>query len=379
MPWRCEQVAEGTTALLDPPQRSGEALRVGICGTGAVTALGTEGRQTWENLLQGRYITDHARAVGRYDGSEARVVQLAQSAAREAMGEAGWSVDEDFAVVVGTSKGPVDAWLEHGSIDNTGLGEIAAALGRGARLTVSGACASGLMALVRATLMIRCGEAKRVLVVASESSLHPLFLASFRRLGVLPGAGVGCRPFDLDRDGFLLSEAAAAVCLEAVSSKMEVGGQGGAAPVLVDRVAMGGDASHLTAADPEGGLLRHLLREVIDGRLVDLVHAHGTGTVANDPIELAAIEATAEGASVYSHKGALGHSLGASGLLAVVLNVMAHERGVIPPNVRTAHPIGGGAVRLDQQAHGREIRRSVALAAGFGGAAAAVSLISSAS
>lgn len=378
MPWRSEQVADGATALLDPPQRGGGALRVGICGTGAVTALGADGGETWDNLLLGRFITDHARAAGRCEGSAARVVQLARKAAQEAMCEAGWSDEDDFAVVVGTSKGAVDAWLEQGSVDDAGLAEIAGAIGRGVKLTISGACASGLMALVRATLMIRCGEARRVLVVASESSLHPLFLASFRRLGVLPAPGVGCRPFDRDRDGFLLSEAAAAVCLEAASSEIECRGQGGAARVLVDRVAMGGDASHLTAADPEGGLLRHLLREVIDGRPVDLVHAHGTGTAANDPIELAAIESTAPGASVYSHKGALGHSLGASGLLAVVLNVMAHGRGIVPPNVRTAHPIDRGAVRLDQQAHGREIRRSVALAAGFGGAAAAVSLISGA-
>src|SRR5439155_4190997 len=107
-----------------------------------------------------------------------------------------------------------------------------------------------------------------------------------------------------DRDGFLMSEAAAAVCLEPA----ETGARGYA---RIERFALGGDATHMTAGDPDGGTLRRLLKDVVDERPIDLIHAHGTGTVFNDPIELAAFEAECirEGSPapmVYSHKGALG-------------------------------------------------------------------------
>ena len=98
----------------------------------------------------------------------------------------------------------------------------------------------------------------------------------------------------------------------------------------------------------------------------------------NDPVELAAIEATVvpgETPSVYSHKGALGHSLGASGLVSVVLNCEAHRHGVVPPNVQTTTPLPAERVRIERGAVERPVRRSVAIAAGFGGAMAAVSLV----
>jgi 3-oxoacyl-[acyl-carrier-protein] synthase II len=114
-----------------------------------------------------------------------------------------------------------------------------------------------------------------------------------------------------------------------------------------------------------------------------LIHAHGTGTVNNDPAELAAIQSAlpershrAVAPAIYSHKGALGHSLGAAGLIAVVINAIAHAKGIIPPNVQTRHPLPMDRVELHQTRHQRQINRSVALAAGFGGACAAVSLVS---
>ena len=148
----------------------------------------------------------------------------------------------------------------------------------------------------------------------------------------------------------------------------------------VERFALGGDATHLTGGDPDARLLRHLLHQVIDGRPVDLIHAHGTGTELNDATELAAIEATVgDGRTrpvVYSHKAALGHSLGASGLLSVVLNCLSHTTGVIPPNVRTTDPLPTRRVTIPQTATRRPVRRSVAIAAGFGGPTAVVSLTS---
>jgi 3-oxoacyl-(acyl-carrier-protein) synthase len=145
--------------------------------------------------------------------------------------------------------------------------------------------------------------------------------------------------------------------------------------VIVEKFAIGGDATHLTGSDAEARTLRHSLRCVVDGRPVDLVHAHATGTKLNDPVELAAIDECVYPSvpHVYSHKGALGHSLGAAGLVSVVLNCMMHERGVIPPNVRTARPIQS-RLPIANESVERQVRRSIAIAAGFGGPTAVVGL-----
>jgi 3-oxoacyl-[acyl-carrier-protein] synthase II len=381
-----------------------------IRGVGLLTPLGQTVEQTWDALLAGRFITDHARAAGEFDRSSPRVIQMARRVAEQAIAQAGWNCGEEFATVVGTSKGSVDRWLtplqhmanlpyQAGGSDRvfpdvTGLADIAASLGGsggGPKLTVSSACVSGLLALIRGTMMIQSGEATRVLVVASEASVHPLFLGSFKRLGVLPKPEIGCRPFDETRDGFLMSEAAAAVCLEAGSEtedrvgatnsvRVRTSAQRPRNRVAIDRFAFGADATHLTGSDPGGRVLTHLINKVTRNAPLDLVHAHGTGTVANDPTELTAIESALAGTSsspnLYSHKAALGHSLGAAGLIAVVLNVLAHERSIVPPNVRTTRPLPTDAVTISHDVQHRPIRRSLALAAGFGGATAALSLTS---
>ncbi|MDB5304202.1 MAG: 3-oxoacyl-(acyl-carrier-protein) synthase [Phycisphaerales bacterium] len=366
-----------------------------ITGIGLATPLGDNLAATWESLCAARHITHHARVPGIEAGNEPRVNVLAKRVAHEAVASAGWTAEQQqsAALVVGTSKGPVEAWIAPPPemIDNPppvaagrlpvfGLADTADAvaralgLGYGPRLTLSAACASGLHALIRAAMMIRSGEATHAVVVAAESSLHPLFLHSFRRLGVIPPEGVGCRPFDEHRAGFLLSEAAAAVCLERPQTAR-------ARPwAAVDRFAMGGDATHLTGSDPAGGLLRRLLAGVIDTRPVDLVHAHGTGTIANDPVELAAIDSVVgtqnSPPSLYSHKGALGHSLGAAGLVAVAINCLGHRHSLVPPNVQTTTPLPAHHIRIRREADARPIRRSIISAAGFGGPTAVVSLAS---
>lgn len=368
-----------------------------ITGIGLVTPLGNSAAETWDALLAGRHIRDHARTT--LDGtSPDRIHRLASAAANEAIAEALWrertAVEpRRTALVVGTSKGAVETWmtaLPHisgaGYVPagapsvSCGLASIASALRAtcalldGPSVTTSAACASGLHALIRASMMLRGGEADRVLVVAAEASVHPLFLASFDRLGVLPREGHGCRPFDEDRAGFLMSEAAAAVCLEPAESDRLPPPY-----ARIDRFALGGDATHMTGGDPDGGTLRNLLARVVDNRPVDLIHGHGTGTALNDPIELAAFDECCAGkatTSVYSHKGALGHSLGAAGLVSVALSCMMHAKRAIPANVQTKKPLPTRRVRIPQEVSTQAIRRSVAVAAGFGGPMAAVSLVS---
>lgn len=352
--------------------------RICITGWGLATALGATAPATWEALLAGRFIADHAAvAASESTGKgEARAATTAAMVARQAIAHAAWDADiladDGTALVVGTSKGPVLDWLA-GHLEPPGLGQVAQSLathlkmGCGPRLTLSAACASGLHALIRAAMLVQAGECRRVLCVACEASLHPLFEGSFRRLGVLPKSGKGCRPFDQHRNGFLMSEAAAAVCLQA-----------DAPGIAIDAYAIGGDATHLTGGDPLGRALRRLLAEVIAGRPVDLVHAHGTGTDSNDPAELAAIDDALAGqehpAVLYSHKGALGHSLGAAGLVSVVINCMCHRQGLIPGNVRTDSPLPARRVKISIAPERRPVHRSIVLASGFGGAMAAVGL-----
>jgi 3-oxoacyl-[acyl-carrier-protein] synthase II len=344
-----------------------------ITGTGLITALGETAAQTWESLLAGGSIRDHARVPG-ISGDD-RCGQLAKIAAEQAVRNAGWSREilsnDRTALVVATSKGPIESWLR-GNVQLCGLGqiavEIATDLGMNVSpcLTLSAACATGLHGLIRASLGLMAGEFDRALVVAAEASVHPLFIGSFQRLGVLPPEGHGCRPFDRQRRGFLLSEAAAALCLQ----------QNGKPIVKVDRFFMGGDGAHLTAGDPNGQTLRRAIATAYDARRVDFVHAHGTGTLLHDPVELAALETTlrpGDDPLVYSHKAALGHSLGAAGLVSIVLNCLIHQTGMVPPNINTADPLKS-SLKISQRVEHKSVRRSLAIASGFGGALAAVSL-----
>ncbi len=374
-----------------------------ITGVGLVSVLGQTADQTWEALLAGRSIADHARVPG-FSGPD-RAIPMAAQAANEALAHARWTPADrggpDCGLFVGTSKGAIESWFHPVAPDVhpglIGLAQIDRELSRilkfanGPRLTLSSACSSGLHALLRAAMAIESGEARRVLVVAVEASAHPLFISSFRRLGVLAPEGHGCRPLDRQRKGFIVAEAAAAVCLESSNNAL-------ARPLArIDRWAVGSDGTHLTAGDPQGKTLRRLLAQVGGGKCFDLIHAHATGTIVNDPVELAAVQTTIQLPSpglrraqssrtpgegqgegfpiLYSHKGALGHSLGAAGLISVVLNCLCHSHGTVPGNVRSTAPLPTPGLRFSSSIIERPIHRSLAIAAGFGGPLAVVALL----
>jgi 3-oxoacyl-[acyl-carrier-protein] synthase II len=344
---------------------------ISITGLGLATPLGNTVATTWDALLAGQRVTDHALVDGIPHNSQA-IFELARLVASQAIADARWTPEKlhEAALIVGTSKGPVEAWLE-GKVSLQGLAEVAADLAThfkiaGPHLTLSTACASGLHALIRATMSIASGQVHSALVVAAESSVHPLFIGSFQRLGVLPPPGFGCRPFDRQRAGFTMSQAAAAVTLE-----RKPGG------VQIERFALGADAVHLTAGDPTGTSLRRLLTRALDAKPIDMIHAHATGTLANDPVELAVLESVLDESNnpiLYSHKGALGHSLGAAGLVSATINCLCHRHGVVPPNVAIIDPLPMSRPRLSQEAVHQPIRRSLVLSSGFGGAMAAVTM-----
>ena len=375
IPRTCNRGQPSAAVRAPPDHPASRTPRVTITSWSAVTPIAEPG-SFWGALLSGVHVTDHARCFPDDVIPPPRATALALRAAERTVPA---HLDPQTAVVVGTSKGTVEHWLgDARGLRASGLADTADGVAtrfalNGPRLTVSAACASGLHALARGAMLIRSGDASQVLVVAAEASVHPLFLGSFQRLGVLARPGDGCRPFDKSRSGFLMSEAAAAVMLEAAPDDRDAPGS-----IYVENFALGGDATHLTGGDPYLRTLRHLLGGVIDGRPVDLVHAHGTGTPLNDEAELAAIESSVIGQDakpcLYSHKGALGHSLGAAGLLSVVINCHAHTTGTIPPNVQTRDPLATMRVSLPRNVVRRPVRRSLAIAAGFGGATAVVAL-----
>jgi 3-oxoacyl-[acyl-carrier-protein] synthase II len=392
-----------------------------ITGLGLHTVLGDDPRSTWDAILVGRRVVDHTAATIDIGPHRSRVAALAVRVATQAVRDAAWDgamlADPRTALVVGTSKGEAESWIiddRAASHSRTaalinknagpsagglcpdmgwGVGRLASIvakhvrLGAGPVITLSAACASGLHALIRGCMMLTTGHADRVLVVAAEASVHPLFIESFRRLGVLPPVGFGCRPFDRNRNGFVMTEAGAAVCLERrwpCPGRHSIKSSNQRPYVLIDRYAITGDATHITASDPAGRSLRHMLTHVAIGdRPIDFVQAHGTGTVVNDPIELAAIDATVGTVTanvtgrrlpVFSHKSQLGHTLGASGLVGVVINSLAHRAGTIPGNAWTVDPLPTAACELSSKAVTTPIHRSLVTAAGFGGAGAVVGL-----
>ncbi len=397
---------------MEPVKKSPAA----ITGIGLVTVLGQSADETFAALMAGRSISDHSKIPG-FTGP-LRILPMAHRAAAEALSHARWPLSlcasPDTALIVGTSKGTIESWFSPSAPspstlgegrdeglkksdqssksktlsdtfnfnnasphDFSGLSELAHSLaqkfhlGLGPRLTISSACSSGLHALARAVLAIESGEARRALVVAADASVHPLFISSFKRLGILAPEGHGCRPFDLNRAGFIISEAAAALCLESLDHAT--------APPLVKIAAwsLASDAAHLTGCDPHALALKKMLQRIAPLDL-DLIHAHATGTHLNDPVELSALSALHFNSHpiLYSHKAALGHSLGAAGLLSAVINCLCHVHGKVPANPRTPNPLPTPTLRFPREPLNYPIRKSLALAAGFAGPLAAVLLAS---
>jgi len=352
---------------------------VAITAAALLTPLGGEGGadESWEKLCAGE-------RVGAEDG-EARVdarvlagtpdyldksIRMGIVVARRALDESESESDAGnrnaCGVFAGTSKGPVYTMLagldqvrcgvamDERIAEQVMLGAgamgvyVARELGlKGGVHTSVAACSSGMHALHRAMQAVRGGKCERAVVVAADASLHELFEGSFSRLGVLaPKEADGvrrCEPFGKAGRGFFLSEAAAAVVLERAPKREPV--------VWLEDLRIGGDGTHMVAIDEETKTLRGILRSVVgvDIAQVAFVHAHATGT-GHDRHELAAIRSMLPETAVFSTKGQLGHSLGAAGLVSLVISALAHKGGRMPD---------GRVVERGRQ--------SVTIAQGFGG------------
>jgi 3-oxoacyl-[acyl-carrier-protein] synthase II len=234
-------------------------------------------------------------------------------------------------------------------IDDAASGQIAIAIGaRGPNMAVVSACATGGGNIGEAWEIIRRGDAEVMLAGGAEAPILPLVLASFTTMKGLAANNElpqrACKPFDAERDGFVLSEGAAALVLESLEHAQARG-----AAVYAELVgyAASNDAFDMVAPDAEGQGIARAMRQALRKAQLPLeaigyINAHGTGTPANDRVETRAIRqvfgAHADRLAVSSTKSMVGHMMGASGAFEALVCALALRDGVLPPTINYEHP-----------------------------------------
>lgn len=398
--------------------------RVVISGVGAVTPFGVSADAFWDALIEGRSGVSHVSLfdVSDFDVRFAaecssfdpaahidrklakrldRFSQFALTACDEAVKASGLDLGKEdpyrVAVVFGSGigglseleeqharlvdKGPgkVSAFTIPKLMVNAASGNLSIAYGvKGLSIAVSSACASANSAMGEALKLIRSGVADVVFTGGSEAAVTPLALAAFAAMKALSTRNDeplrASRPFDRDRDGFVLGEGAGAVIFEELEHARARG-----ATILAEVVGFGStsDAEHITQPSSTGEGAAEAMRLALqDGAVapedIDYINAHGTSTPLGDVAETVAIKKIfgdwARKLVVSSTKSSIGHSLGASGGLEMIATVRALQHGVIPPTINLDEP--DEACDLDycpNTARDRPIRAAMSNSFGFGG------------
>lgn len=400
--------------------------RVVVTGLGLVTPVGLDVENTWQALLEGRNgvgPVTHFDASGHdvrfaceVDGFDPldyldrkqvkrtdRFAQFALATAEQAVEGAGVEPairslpEERVGVVVGSGIGGLETMekqhrrlVERGPgrvspffipkfIANMASGQVSMRYGvRGPNYATVSACASSAHALGLAYRSIRTAEADVMIAGGSEATVTPLCVAGFSSMKALSTRneepGRASRPFDADRDGFVLGEGAGMMILESLEHARDRG-----APIVAEFLGFGqsADAHHITAPPPEGEGAQVAMRLALEDAGLEpgdvaYVNAHGTSTPTNDATETKAIRAVfgdhADDLIVSSTKSMTGHTLGAAGAIEGAVSVLACQRGRIPPtiNLETRDP----DCDLSYAAEGsleREVRVAVTNSFGFGG------------
>jgi 3-oxoacyl-[acyl-carrier-protein] synthase II len=368
--------------------------RVVVTGLGAVTPLGASVSAFWDALIAGR---SGIRRVSRFDpepfdvqiGGECldfcaddfiehrnakrmdRFSQLGFAAAKMAMADADLRPDQfeptRAGVILGSgigglqeleiqhkrllSKGPgrVSAFTIPKLMANASSGHISIEHNfQAINTAVATACASAGSAMGDAFNAIRDGRADIMMTGGAEAALTPLGLAAFAAMKALSSRndepGRACRPFDKDRDGFVLSEGAGALLFEALEHAKARG-----ARIHVEVLGFGAtaDAGDMVQPDPQGhGAARAMSVALADARInpdeIDYINAHGTSTPLGDIAEAIAVKrvfgAHASRLAISSTKSAIGHTLGASGGIEAVACIKAIENNTLPPTLTTSTP-----------------------------------------
>ncbi len=370
---------------------SREIHRVVVTGLGAVTPIGNTTAEYWEGLRTGRngigrvtqfdpteLIVQIAGEVKGWDPDvyldrkisrrTGRFAQFAHAAGVQALADSGLEVTDetrdDIGVVMATSgdtfnMGPEwEVFLERGSraVDpfiitrmgqHMGAARLARQIGvRGPNTTINTACASGTDALGHALNLIRLGHARALLAGGAEAMVTPLALSSMGRMGALSKNNDdpthASRPFDANRDGFILGEGAGVLMLESEESALARG-----ARIYCELAGVGWsfDATDDTAPDPQGQAMA-MLRAMKDAGVgvseVDYINAHGTSTQYNDRTETQAIKLAfgeaAKRVRISSTKSMTGHLAAGAGGIEAVASVLALHHRTIPPTINYEVP-----------------------------------------
>ncbi len=380
-----------------PPDVQEEELmrkKVVITGLGCISPIGNDARTVWGNLLAGRsgvglithydtseYKTKIAAEVRDFDAASIfgsrearrmdRFTQFAVATAEQACQDAGLQITDSnrdrIGVVIGTgiggistlyeqmqvmvARGParVSPFLVPMMLPDSAAGMIAIQLGvRGPNMAVITACATGTNAVGEAAEIIRRGQADVILAGGSEASIVPIAMAG---LGVMTALSThndeptrASRPFDLNRDGFVMGEGAAVLVLESEEHARARG-----ARLLAEMRGYGStnDAYHISAPAENGAGAALCMRAALQDAALDVndihyINAHGTSTQLNDKSETAAIKTVfseqAYNIPVSSTKSMTGHLLGATGALEALIGVCVLQQQILPPTINYETP-----------------------------------------
>ncbi len=405
--------------------------RVVITGMGAITPVGNDVGQTWESIKAGRsgiaritlfdpsdMATQFAGEVKNFNPAERfghkearrmdRVTQFAMEACSQAVTSSGLlenGIDRDrVGVVIGSGVGGVGTLLEQYDVlksrgprrvspflipmmlADTSAAQIAIEYGlRGPNMAIITACATGTNAIGEAFEMVTRGAADAILAGGTEAGILPLTIAGFNMMGALSTrnddpAGA-CRPFDANRDGFVISEGAVVLVIESLEHAQARG-----ATIHAEIVGYGTsvDANHMAAPLETGDGARLAMQNALDRaglapEVVDYLNAHGTSTRLNDVSETRAIK-TVLGEHAYdipvsSTKSMTGHLLGGAGALEALICVNVLEDGIIPPTIN--YEVPDPDCDLDyvpNEARQADVQMAMSNSFGFGGHNACVIL-----
>ena len=352
-----------------------------VTGMGLVTPLGIGKELSWQRLLNGesqvRYeIQNEAflARVGGFDiGEELRQLGMAFIAANEALAEAdikscGYSPDR-IGLACGESK--LNPFKNHYIPENSFPEQLKKALNiQGESRCASAACATGSMNIIQGCRMIEDGICDAVICGCAETTIHPLYIAAFRNMGVLSKQGV--RPFDKNRDGFAIGEGAGFIVVEEMKRAILRG-----AKIYCEIAGFSNGIfsnNPLTVNSSSG--MEQIIRRAVNGEEPEYVHMHGTGTKVNDLFESAAVAAVFNKRNelfVSSTKAATGHMLGVSGMTGAVFTVLAMKDNIVPPTINFKETeITCGLNYTPEKARKKTLNSALSLSFGFGGQGAAL-------
>jgi 3-oxoacyl-[acyl-carrier-protein] synthase II len=368
--------------------------RVVVTGIGALSPLGLDVNATWQGLIAGKSGVDRitlfdassfeTKIAAELKGFEPanymnpkdvrrndRFSQIAVAASLEATKQAGLKIDDsnrgDIGVIIGSGIGGLTTLFEQTRVllergpdrvspflipmmmPNIGSAQTSITLGaRGPNLCTTSACSSGSDAIGIAYETIRRGDARVMIAGGSEAIINPVGVSAFNALKAISTRNdepqLASRPFDAERDGFVIGEGSGVLILEELSYARKRG-----AEILAELVAYGdtGDAYHITAPIESGegaaqAMQIALAKAGLKPEEIDYINAHGTSTQLNDKMETKAIKtvfgAHAHKVPVSSTKSMIGHLVGSAGAVEAIICIMTIRNGVIPPTINLTHP-----------------------------------------